>query len=113
MTVQRFKYESNELGLILTCKLSPEEGAAAGVAPSGSADTGLTAYASGSRRRHGVHTRGLTLSRLVGAAPNQFTKSKFLTMLTVAAYDSAAIGDNVSVGGVSWTVSGKIPEAVR
>lgn len=108
------KYESTELGgLIVNAKISTEEAAVAGTEPTDPADAALTVYSSGSRKRHGIHARGLICTRLVGTAPNQFTKRTFVTMLTQAAYDAASVGSTLTIGGTAWTVRAKEPERAR
>ena len=107
------KYELDG-GLIAFVRLSAEEAAAAGTEPSGEADLEFHAMASGSRNDFGIHTRGVRLSRNVGtdAVPN--LRSKFLTVLTPAAFASDTFnrGATVTIDGVDWTVGRKINEAL-
>lgn len=98
-----------DLGFTAIIRQSTEEVAASGAA-GGAIDAAFHVYGSGSRRRFGVHARGVRLSRLVGTAPDQFTKSSFLAYPTVAAYDAVVVGSTITVGGVSWIVGSKQPE---
>lgn len=112
MGFQRTKYEA-EFGICFV-ELSAEETAVAGTEPTPAADTKLTAYASGSRRRNGVHTRGVLLTREITDGTDSATITKFLTLrsaadATAAAYQEGAV---VTIGTTAWTVSRFRKEAV-
>lgn len=113
MAFKKVNYESDTLGLIIRAKLSEGELAVAGTPPAASADAQLTVYGSGSRKRHGVHARGVRLTRVVGTAPNTFTKSTFLTCVSAARYAELNAGDSVTISGTAWTVSDKVPETAK
>lgn len=111
MSFVNLKYQTAS-GLIVLARMSTEEAAVAGTEPTGDTDLDVTAYVSGSRRRHGVHTRGVTLTRTVGTAPDTFNKRTFLAQLTQTAQDALSVGDSVTIGGTAWTVSAKVPEVL-
>jgi hypothetical protein len=110
------KYETNE-GLIVGARLSDLEFAVAGTPPAAAIDFPITAYTSGSRRRFGVHARGVTLTREVtvdDGGGNVLTRTftKFLAVLTPAAFATAAFNKDavIAIDGVNWTVLRKINE---
>lgn len=96
-------------GTIIRYRVSTEEAAAVDAA-SGPATLEFRAYSSGSRKRFGVHTRGLNLGRVVGTVPNQSTRSTFLAIPTLAEYDAITSGDQVDIDGVTWSVTSKSAE---
>lgn len=102
-------YET-DFGVVATIRQSTEEAAASGGA-GGTVDAPFHVLSSGSRRRFGVHARGVRLTRLVGTAPNQFTKGSFLAFPTPAAWTAATVGSSITVGANQWTVSSKVAEA--
>lgn len=102
-------YDSSALGSTLKIRLRAAEGAiyTAGAA---TADFDLHVYGSGSRRRFGVHPRGVRLTRLAGVAPEQTVKRTFLAFGTEAALDAVALNSVIAIGGVDWRVASKVPE---
>lgn len=62
------------------------------------------------RRSLGLHARGLRLSRLVGTAPNTFSRTTFMPICTLAQYTTIQIGTELTVNGVAYRVSKKVPE---
>ncbi len=102
-------YDSDQ-GFTALIRQSTAEAAASGAA-GGTVDAPFHVYSSGSRRRFGVHARGVRLSRVVGTAPNQFTKNSFLAYPTPAAYDAVELASTVTINSVAWTVSSKVPES--
>ena len=101
-------YDSDQ-GVTMRLRMSTEEFAAV-TASATAIDFEAHAYASGSRRRFGVHTRGVNLSRTRGTAPNTFKDSTFLSIPTVAEYDALAIGDAITIDSVAWTIAKKVDE---
>ncbi len=104
-------YES-DAGFVCVIKQSDAEAAASG-GSGGTPDAPFHCLSSGSRRRFGVHARGVTLTRTVGSAPNTFTKSSFLAYPSKAAWDAVAVGSTVAIGGTSWVVSAKVAEVLK
>lgn len=102
-------YES-DAGFVCLIRQSDAEAAASG-GSGGTADAPFHCYSSGKRSRFGIHARGVRLSRTVGTAPNQFTKSSFLAYPTKAAWEAASVGGTVTIGSVAWTITGKLAEA--
>jgi len=101
-------YDSDQ-GSTCLIRQSEDEVTASGAA-GGEVDANFHVYSSGSRRRFGLHARGVSLSRSVGEEGDTATKSGFLAYPTVAAYDAVDIGDTVTIGEVTWTVAAKVPE---
>lgn len=104
----RTKYETNdaEIHAIL---MSPDFAAKAGTAPAGAVTSPIKVKISKSNRAYGIRPRGVTLARTVGTAPDTFTKSTFLPVLTPTAFNSAtfALDAKITIGGTEWTVVGK------
>ncbi len=114
MAFSREKYET-DAGTIVRIRISSDTKAIAGNAPPAGAidDTKIYAFASnpGSKRKKALNARGIKLGRLVGVAPNQFTRYTFAPILTKAGLDGIAIDTEVTVGGVAYTVRDKVDEA--
>jgi hypothetical protein len=108
MAFQDRAYDTDQ-GFTAIIRQSTAEATASGAA-GGDIDAPFHVYSSGSRRRFGIHARGVRLTRTVGTAPNEFTKSSFLAYPTVAAYDAAEIGAAVTIGSTAWTIASKVPE---
>lgn len=99
-------------GFVCIIRQSTAEAAASGAA-GGTIDAPFHCYSSGSRKRFGIHARGVRLTRTVGTAPNTFTRSSFLAFPTAAAWNAAAVGDDITIGSITWTVSSKVPEETK
>lgn len=93
-------------------RVSDDTAASGSFTATGTATSNIVAKVSKSNREFGIRPRGVRLSRLVGAAPNQATRYKFLPVATEAAYDGAAFNPNaeVTVGANTWTVVTREPE---
>jgi hypothetical protein len=102
------KYQSDD-GDIHPIRLSQDSIDAAGAAPAGAIDSDIRVKVSKGNREFGIRPRGVNLVRTVGTAPNEFTKRKFLPVLTETAFDSAtfAVDADIDVGSVSWKVGSK------
>jgi hypothetical protein len=100
---------ASDSGFVALIRQSTQEAAASG-GDGGTVDAPFHVLASGSRRRFGIHARGVRLSRVVGTAPDQFTRNSFLAFPSVAAYNAIAVGSQINVGAQAWVVSSKIPE---
>ena len=107
------KYETDN-GTIINVSMSEGELTAAGAAPAAAVDLNITAYNSGSKRRHGCHTRRVLLERTLGTAPDTFKKTKEITVLQKSVFDSTAYDNQTAftIDGVAWTVSGKNGEVL-
>lgn len=105
------KYE-DEFAQIHAFKLTATYAAVAGTPPTGAVNNSILPKISKSNREYGLRPRGVRLSRTVGTAPNTFKKYTFLPILTVAGSVEAgfAIGAEITIDGVAWTVTGKVPE---
>jgi hypothetical protein len=101
---------ASDSGFVCLIRQSTAEAAASGAA-GGTVDAPFHCLASGSRRRFGIHPRGARLSRVVGAAPNEFTKSTFVGFPTAAAWEALNVGADLAVGGVTWKIAAKVPES--
>lgn len=105
------KYESNSGG-IHAIRLSTDTLAIAGTPPAGAVNRDIFATVSKTNREHGLKPRGVNGQRLVGTAPDQAAKYKFLPVLTPAEFASAAfqLGVTFSYGGFTWTIIARIEE---
>lgn len=111
MAFGRYLYESDS-GVSFYIRIDKEQATEAG-AVSGTPDVAAHVQISGSSRRFGIQPRHVVASRLVGTAPDQYTKSTRMAVCTPAAF--AAIADNsaITIGGVQYTVSRKVDEERR
>lgn len=107
-------YESDKLGAIILVRLRASEGAAytAAVPAANVSTLELHAFNGASKRRFGVHARGVKLSRVVGTGNEASKKRAFLPVGTVAALNAYKKGDEISIAGVPWKVSGKQDETI-
>lgn len=106
MAFNDVKYE-NDLGLIMLLRIDDDELAVAGPAPTGDLDLDFHAYASGSRRRFGVISRGV-----VATAPSG--TSRFISVLQKSEWEDLTkwgVLVTKSVGGVTYTITGRTPES--
>lgn len=104
----RTRYESND-GEVHAIMLSPDYAAKAGAAPTGAVTSPIKVKVSKGSREYGIRPRGVTLARTIGTAPDTFTKTTFLPVLTETAFASAtfALDAKISIGSTEWTVVGK------
>lgn len=114
MAKVKSKYECSDTTLIHPIVID-STALAVLTAPAGAVTSGISAQVSKGNSEHGLRPRGVNLSRLVGTAPNQFKKYKFLPVLTEAEYADTtfAIGATVTIASVAWTVDSKVPEDVN
>lgn len=105
------KYEADS-GLIHRIGLFPDRAAAAGAAPQGSISSDIKVKISKSKGEYGIRPRGVSISRIVGTAPDQFRRTSFLPVLTEASFDSDvfAPGATIAIDGTNWTVSARVAE---
>lgn len=70
-----------------------------------------------SKRVSGLNPRHILVSRVVSAGgPPATLSKKFFTRLAIctqAAFDAIAVGDNVSINSLNYTVETKVPEQRR
>jgi hypothetical protein len=83
------------------------------VATQGTATSKISARVGGSRRQRGLLARGVRLTRKVGTAPNQGTRSTFLPILKKADWDALTEGSSVTVDSVAYTVSSQVSERAK
>lgn len=104
----RTKYEADDAS-IYAVKLTPDYAAKAGTAPTGAVTSPIKVKVSKSTKAYGIKPRGVSLSRTLGTAPDTFTKSAFLPVLTPSAFASPAfaLGATVVIGVNTWTIVGK------
>ena len=102
-------YDSSVLGSTIRIRLRANEGAVY-TAGAATADFTLHAFNGASRKRFGIHARGVKLTRLTGTAPEQTVKSAFLPVGTEAALSAISDGSTITIGGIAWTVRGRLPE---
>ena len=114
MGFTRVRYESAELGNI-SIEVDDDILGVIGTPPTAVADSSLTAYTSGSRLRNGCHARGVQLTRERGTAPDTFTSSRFLPIVTIAdaALPAFAPGASITIDGTAWEVARAVDEVIR
>lgn len=107
----KFKYENDDGG-IHTIRLSAARGAVAGTPPAGAVTEDVSVQVSRGAREYGLRPRGVVLTRLIGTAPDQFTRRSFLPVLTKTAYESEAFAKEktLTIGSVTWTIADKKDE---
>lgn len=103
------KYETNA-GSVFFIRLTEAYAAVAGAPPSGAALESFHVEVKKNRREFGLHPRTVSLSTVVGEAPNTFKKFAELPILTPAVFDGLAIGNPITLNGVVYNVSSKNPE---
>lgn len=99
-------YDSDVLGVTLYIRLRAAEGAVY-VPGAAQPDATLHAFNGASRRRFGIHARGARLSRVEAGV----VKRTFLPYGTASALEALELNSSVTIGGVAWTVKGKVPES--
>lgn len=106
------KYESDLLGLIIQVRMGDGEAAVYGTEPTAAKDSSLHAFNGGSKRKFGVHARGLILKRTTGTVPDLVVKRSFIPSPTVAAFDAVDLDSTLTISGNAWTVERKQSETV-
>ena len=104
------KYESDLLGLVIQVRMSDAEADVYGTEPTAVRDSRLHAFNGGSRRKFGIHARGLILKRTTGTAPDLRVRRTFLPKPTVALWEAVELDSAVTIGTISWTVDSKVAE---
>lgn len=99
------KYQANDSN-IYALSLSPDYAAVAGTEPTGDTSSRVKAKVSKTKREYGVRPRGVTLSRIIGTAPDTFVKYTFLPLRSSADASNAAYanGATITIGDIDWTV---------
>lgn len=102
------KYES-DTGQIYPIRLTDATLAAAGPEPAGGITENVRVKVSKTNREFGIGPRKVTLSRIAGAAPDNFRVYAELPVLTPASFNSAAftIGATITLGGTAFVIIGK------
>jgi hypothetical protein len=104
------KYESDLLGLVIQVRMSDQEAAVYGTEPAAARDSKLHAFNGGSKRKFGIHARGLILKRTTGTAPDLRVRRTFLPKPTVTSWEGVALDSTVTIASVDWTVDSKTAE---
>lgn len=101
----RTKYEADD-GTIHPIRFTADFAAKAGTPPTGAVNSDIKAKITKSNREYGLRPRRVGLARTVGTAPDTFSKTTFLPVLTPTAYASSAfaIDAKITIGTVEWTV---------
>lgn len=104
----RTKYQSDD-DEVYALSLTPDFAAKAGTAPTGAVTSPIKVKVSKGNREYGLRPRGVTLARTIGTAPDTFTKTTFLPVLTATAFASAtfALDAEITIGTTVWKVVGK------
>jgi len=112
MAFKDYKYGLDS-GSIVFVRVDDELEGKMGTAPEGAATIQMHAIINGSRKREfGIHPRGVSLSRTLGTAPNQFKKYKFIPVLTSTAFSGEGFskGAVIQISSVDWTVVDQVSE---
>lgn len=104
----RTRYET-DAGDIHPIILRPETYTVAGTPPAGLPTQNIKAMVSKSKQAYGLRPRGLNMGRTVGTAPDTFTKTRFLPILTPTdfALPGNQVGSSITIGGIAWIVIGR------
>lgn len=105
------KYES-DLGTVHKLSVDPETATAVGTEPAGAIDSDVRPKISKANTEFGIRPRAVRLSRTIGTAPDTFKRYKTLPVLTATEWSSAtfAVGVQITIGGIIWTIIGRLPE---
>jgi len=111
MAFGRYIYESDS-GVSFYIRMDTDQATEAG-AVAGTPDIAAHVQVSGSGRRYGIQPRHIVATRLVGVAPDQYTKSTRMPVCTPAAF--AALADNAAIviNGTNYTIARKVDEERR
>lgn len=105
MIFQSYTYEVDETTSVLM-RLSQATATAVG-AETGEPTLAFHLKVNSGRSEFGIVPRGLNLSRSVGSEEDSATKNAFVPVATQDALDTFNIGDELAVGGTTWTIAGK------
>lgn len=64
----------------------------------------------GSKRKAGINARGLVLERFTGTGEGRKRYTTFLPILDPTAFTTFAVGEEVPLGAVNWTVASDVAE---
>ena len=108
------KYES-DTGLVHPMKVDSTRTTHIGTAPTGAYDTKISVKQSKSKSEAGIKPRGVRLSRILGTAPDTFSKTTFLPVVTVTALATSAfdIGATITINSIAWKVESKVGESAH
>lgn len=103
--LSKVKYEGDD-GQVYNMRLTPDYAAAAGSEPVGGVTSDIKPKITKGNKEHGLRPRLVTLSRVIGTAPDNFTIYTSLPVLTALEWSSGAFapGATVSIGGTAWVV---------
>lgn len=93
-------------GLVCLMSIGEDQASATNQSP-GDSTHAFHVVVSGSPRAFGIIVRGLSLTRTIGSGSDTATKSSFVPIGNIAAFTAYEIGAEVTIGGVTWTISGK------
>ena len=107
----RTKYLADS-GTIHRLVMSAPRIAVAGTPPAGDIDSRIPAKVSKSNREYGIRPRGVRLMRPVNPTATDKVYRAFLPVLTETAWDAAGFNEDatVTIGGVAWKVTARVPE---
>lgn len=105
------KYQDDS-GSIHPIYMSLAKITASSVAPTGDINAKGRAIIGGSRKKAGLHARGVRIKRTLGTAPLQFQRYAFIPVLTAAALATPAYqeGSDIDYNGQTWTVTESVGE---
>lgn len=102
---ENVKYES-DTGDIHLMRLLPVRAAVAGTPPAAATTSSIKVKVSKTNGEYGIRPRGVTLSRVLGTAPDTFSKTSFLPVVTPADFATSTfqLGETVTIDSVVWTI---------
>lgn len=115
MAFRKYKYTDGD-GLVHPIRLSDKVAAAqlpAAASPGGPYDSLISADVQNSNREIGLRPRKVRLSRRVGTAPDEKVYYNTMPVVTQAGLTALVAAGTVTIGGVTWTVDGTIPEQAQ
>lgn len=106
-------YTANN-GDVYKIRIENQSSSAQPTADNGTATTRTgRALVGGSRRRAGLHARGLRLVRTTGSPPNVVSYRTFFPVLLPSDWQNTADNATITINGVQWTVESHVPEVIR
>jgi hypothetical protein len=108
----RTKYES-ESGAIHSISLNPATNLIVGAAPAGAVTSPIKAKISKGTKEYGLRPRGVTIAKTFGVAPDTFTRTAFIPVLSKTVFATAAYQLNAVLtykGTADWIIVGRAQE---
>lgn len=112
MAFKDYIYESDDAANSYFIRLDTRQATLSG-AVVGTPTDAFHVIANGSRRRFGINPRHVVARRLDGTAPNEKAFNTRLAIATTTAFAAIAVGQTVTINGLTYTVAYKSAESKR